>query len=157
MKSCTPAAIVMLVGVTAAAQQPAMGTPPGRLIDVGGYKLHIHCVGDGTPTVVIDGGAGAWSIHFTHIQQALSRARVCTYDRAGLGWSDAGLRILVVSASRRRITRNGAFTLTPVASFSACRICDFLGRAAHHRCDCDFVDIRCVVPARLELESFCVR
>ena len=40
--------------------------------------------------MAIDGGAGAWSIHFTHIQKALSGARVCTYDHAGLGWSDAG-------------------------------------------------------------------
>lgn len=81
---------VMLGAVAAAAQQPSMGPPPGRLIDVGGYKLHIHCVGEGAPTVVIDGGAGAWSIHYAHIQKALPGARVCTYDRAGLGWSDTG-------------------------------------------------------------------
>jgi pimeloyl-ACP methyl ester carboxylesterase len=83
-------AFVILAGGVGRAQQPAMGPPPGRLIDVGGYKLHIHCVGEGAPTVVIDGGAGAWSIYFTHVQKALSSARVCTYDRAGLGWSDAG-------------------------------------------------------------------
>lgn len=84
------AAIVIVAGAATAAQQPSIGPAPGRLIDVGGYKLHIHCVGEGAPTVVIDGGAGAWSIHYAHIQKALSGARVCTYDRAGLGWSDAG-------------------------------------------------------------------
>lgn len=84
------AAAVTLAGVAAQAQQPSLGSPPGRLIDVGGHKLHIHCVGEGAPTVVIDGGAGAWSIHYAHIQKALSGARVCTYDRAGLGWSDSG-------------------------------------------------------------------
>ena len=86
------AAFVILGGAAAGAPQHAMGPPPGRLIDVGGYKLHIHCVGEGAPTVVIDGGAGAWSIYFTHIQRALSSARVCTYDRAGLGWSEPGPR-----------------------------------------------------------------
>jgi len=98
MRSCIQTGMVLsglaafgiLAGRPAGAQQPAMGPPPGRLIDVGGYKLHIHCAGEGAPTVVIDGGAGAWSIFFTHIQKALSGARVCTYDRAGLGWSDAG-------------------------------------------------------------------
>ena len=58
------------------------------MIDVQGYRLHIHCVGSGSPTVVIDGGAGAWSIFYAHIQIRLSGARVCTYDRAGLGWSE---------------------------------------------------------------------
>jgi len=67
------------------------GNPPGRLLDIGGYRLHINCTGDGDPTVVIDGGAGTWSIFYAHVQKALSgEARVCTYDRAGLGWSDDG-------------------------------------------------------------------
>jgi pimeloyl-ACP methyl ester carboxylesterase len=79
-----------MLAFAAAAQRPVVGPPPGRLVDVGGYTLHIHCTGDGRPTVVIDAGAGAWSLHFAHIQQALSGVRVCTYDRAGLGWSDAG-------------------------------------------------------------------
>lgn len=65
--------------------------PPGRLLDVGGFRLHITCSGRGSPTVVIDGGAGTWSIFYAYVQKALSgEARVCTYDRAGLGWSDEG-------------------------------------------------------------------
>ena len=83
-------AVIAMFAVVTEARQPNAGRPPGRLVDVGGYNLHIHCVGDGAPTVVIDGGAGAWSIHYAHIQKAVSGARVCTYDRAGLGWSDAG-------------------------------------------------------------------
>lgn len=66
---------------------------PGRLVDVGGHRLYIHCTGEGAPTVVIDGGAGTWSAHYSRIQAQLSRAtKVCTYDRAGLGSSDAGPR-----------------------------------------------------------------
>jgi pimeloyl-ACP methyl ester carboxylesterase/ketosteroid isomerase-like protein len=53
--------------------------------------MHLKCIGKGAPIVVIDVGAGAWSIFFNHIQNALAqRTRVCTYDRAGLGWSDPG-------------------------------------------------------------------
>jgi pimeloyl-ACP methyl ester carboxylesterase len=68
--------------------------PPGRLVDVGGYRLHINCVGTGSPTVVIDSGAGDWSATWSSWVQpgVAGTTRVCTYDRAGLGWSDPGPR-----------------------------------------------------------------
>jgi pimeloyl-ACP methyl ester carboxylesterase len=84
-------AIATAIGQAAAAQPRDASQPPGRLISVDGHRLHIHCLGHGTPTVIIDGGAGTWSIFYSHIQRALADdARVCTYDRAGLGWSDDG-------------------------------------------------------------------
>jgi pimeloyl-ACP methyl ester carboxylesterase len=65
--------------------------PPGKLVDVGGYRLHIHCTGSGSPTVVIDAGQGDWSTSWGVVQGEVSKtARICTYDRAGLGWSEAG-------------------------------------------------------------------
>lgn len=65
--------------------------PPGRLVDVGGYRLHINCTGTGSPTVVIEAGLGDWSTGWGLVQSEVSRStRVCTYDRAGWGWSDAG-------------------------------------------------------------------
>jgi pimeloyl-ACP methyl ester carboxylesterase len=79
------------IGQALAAQAPAERPPPGRLIDIGGFRLHLDCRGTGRQVVVIDVGAGGWSISFTHIQQAITdEARVCTYDRAGMGWSDLG-------------------------------------------------------------------
>jgi pimeloyl-ACP methyl ester carboxylesterase len=67
--------------------------PPGRLIDLGGYRLHIHCQGMGSPTVVLDAGLGDWSTHWTAVQNLLKTdTRVCSYDRAGYGWSDPGPR-----------------------------------------------------------------
>ena len=67
--------------------------PPGRLVDVGGYLLHLDCVGQGSPTVVIDAGAGNWSVAWARIQDQLAgETRVCTFDRAGLGWSDPGIK-----------------------------------------------------------------
>ena len=65
--------------------------PPGKLVDVGGYRLHINCTGSGSPTVVIDTGLGDWSTMWSWVQPEIAKTtRVCTYDRAGSGWSDAG-------------------------------------------------------------------
>jgi len=65
--------------------------PPGQLEDVGGYRLHIHCTGAGSPTVVIDAGQGDWSTSWGSVQQEVAKTtRICTYDRAGLGWSEPG-------------------------------------------------------------------
>src|ERR1041384_7836638 len=66
--------------------------PPGELVDVGGYRLHIHCTGSGSPTVVIVAGAGDWSTTWGGVVQpeVAKTTRVCTYDRPGLGWSEAG-------------------------------------------------------------------
>lgn len=63
---------------------------PGQLIDIGGYKLHIDCQGQGTPTVVLDSGLGESFITWRKVQPKISEfTRVCSYDRAGLGYSDS--------------------------------------------------------------------
>src|SRR5215210_5081183 len=65
--------------------------PPGEMVDVGGYSLHINCVGQGSPTVVLDAGSGEMSAHWVRVQQEVSgTTRVCAYDRAGMGWSEMG-------------------------------------------------------------------
>src|ERR671910_1269326 len=65
--------------------------PPGEMVDVGGYSLHINCVGQGSPTVVLDAGSGAMSAHWVRVQREVSgTTRVCFYDRAGMGWSEMG-------------------------------------------------------------------
>jgi pimeloyl-ACP methyl ester carboxylesterase len=63
--------------------------PPGRLVDIGGYRLHIHCTGKGSPTVVIESGWGDTSGTWGWVQPEVAKStRVCTYDRAGMGWSE---------------------------------------------------------------------
>lgn len=63
--------------------------PPGKLIDIGGYKLHINCSGQGAPSVILDAGMGHFSIDWTLVQPEVAQfAHVCSYDRAGLGWSE---------------------------------------------------------------------
>jgi pimeloyl-ACP methyl ester carboxylesterase len=66
--------------------------PPGQMVDVGGYRLHVNCVGTGTPTVVIESGLGDWSASWSNsVQpQVATTTRVCTYDRAGMGYSEPG-------------------------------------------------------------------
>lgn len=64
--------------------------PPGRLIDVGGYRLHINCTGVGSPTVVIEAGWGDSSTSWGWVQPEVAKTtRICTYDRAGTGWSES--------------------------------------------------------------------
>jgi|SRR5688572_5225015 len=63
--------------------------PPGLLVDVGGYRLHLNCVGTGAPTVILDAGLMDFSTMWARVQPPVSHfTRACAYDRAGLGWSD---------------------------------------------------------------------
>ena len=66
-----------------------LSSGPGRLVDVGGRRLHLNCVGSGAPTVVLFPGAGDLSSVMTWIASGVSRStRVCAWDRAGRAWSD---------------------------------------------------------------------
>jgi pimeloyl-ACP methyl ester carboxylesterase len=87
----TLSSLVVLAGLVAlATAQDSLGKPSGRLVDIGGRRLHLHCTGSGSPTVVIEAGASSFSIDFSLIQPGVSKTtRVCSYDRAGSGWSDA--------------------------------------------------------------------
>jgi len=65
--------------------------PPGRLVDIGGRRLHLNCTGTGTPTVVVENGGGSFTVDWALVQPAVSQfTRICTYDRAGYAWSDPG-------------------------------------------------------------------
>jgi pimeloyl-ACP methyl ester carboxylesterase len=64
---------------------------PGKLVDVGGYREYIHCLGTGQPTIVLDSGLGDASDVWRGIQgQVAEYSRTCVFDRPGLGWSDDG-------------------------------------------------------------------
>jgi len=65
--------------------------PPGALVDLGGHRLHVHCTGKGSPTVVVENGLGDFSFDWILVQSRVSRfTRICTYDRAGYAWSSPG-------------------------------------------------------------------
>ena len=62
---------------------------PGQLIDVGGHRLHLNCVGTGSPTVILEAGFGGDSTNWAWIAPEVAHdTRVCVYDRAGVGWSE---------------------------------------------------------------------
>lgn len=84
------ATLPLAVGATDEAEFD-WANPPGQRVSVGSHKLHILCKGHGRQTVVIDSGVGGFSLEWTRIQNALAKHyQVCTYDRAGYGWSDPG-------------------------------------------------------------------
>jgi pimeloyl-ACP methyl ester carboxylesterase len=62
---------------------------PGRLVDVGGHRLHLSCTGSGSPTVVVEAGGGEMAANLGWITPAVARdTTICVYDRAGRGWSE---------------------------------------------------------------------
>ena len=64
---------------------------PDSLVDIGGYRLHLWCTGDGAPAVILDTGLGGSSAGWGFVQPEVARfTRVCSYDRAGMGYSDPG-------------------------------------------------------------------
>lgn len=63
---------------------------PGKLYDVDGYSMHLYCTGEGSPTIVLDSGLGDDFTAWAKVQPELSKVtRVCSYDRAGFGWSQS--------------------------------------------------------------------
>jgi pimeloyl-ACP methyl ester carboxylesterase len=67
--------------------------PTGRLVDLGGHRLHVNCTGEGSPIVVVENGLGDFSFDWVLVQSRVARfTRICTYDRAGYAWSDPGPR-----------------------------------------------------------------
>jgi pimeloyl-ACP methyl ester carboxylesterase len=87
---------------------------PGQLIDVGGYKMHIHCTGQGSPTVILDSGLGDSFISWRKVQPRVAQfTRVCSYDRAGLGYSDSSPRprtSQVIAEELHTLLHNAAVT-----------------------------------------------
>jgi len=78
---------LLLAGAAAAQTLPEA---PGTLVDIGGgRRLHLLCSGQGTPTIILEAGASAFAIDWTLVQREIAKSnRVCSYDRAGMGWSD---------------------------------------------------------------------
>ena len=82
------AAGLMYQSIGAARDRRRFGVP-GSLTSVGGHRLHVRCEGAGSPTVVLEAGIAASSLTWSRVQPAIAReTRVCSYDRAGLAWSE---------------------------------------------------------------------
>ena len=72
-----------IAGAMAKANLASRHPAPGRLVDVGGYAMHLNCVGQGRVTVVLEAGLNDFSVIWTQVQREVKTfARVCSYDRA---------------------------------------------------------------------------
>jgi pimeloyl-ACP methyl ester carboxylesterase len=96
-------ALLALIGFNyerrARGREAALFHPPGQLIDIGGYRLHLYCTGSGGPTVVLEHGHRATYLDWYLVQPEIAAfTRVCSYDRAGHGWSDPSPKPRVPSA-----------------------------------------------------------
>ena len=92
---CGLIVVTAITGATyqwlATRKELAATPPPGRLVDIGGYRLHLWCTGDGAPAVILDTGLGGSTPGWGFVQPEVARfTRVCSYDRAGMGYSDPG-------------------------------------------------------------------
>jgi pimeloyl-ACP methyl ester carboxylesterase len=105
-----PGALILGLRARRAVRQQT--PPPGRMVDIGGYHLHVNCVGSGGPVVVLDPGIGEFSSGWAEIQRELAGSTtVCAYDRAGLGWSEQSHRPrtveVMVDELHTLLTRSG--------------------------------------------------
>src|SRR5215471_422569 len=91
MKIALIALLICWPPIVAAQTPTPPAAPPGKVIDIGGYRLHLNCSGNKGPTVVLIAGAGDFSFDWSLVQPKIGEfARVCSYDRAGFAWSDPG-------------------------------------------------------------------
>jgi pimeloyl-ACP methyl ester carboxylesterase len=110
--------------------------PPGQMVNLGGYSLHFREEGEGGPAVVLEAGIAASSLSWSRVQPEVAKfARVCSYDRAGLGWSDSapGARTAEQCARELHALLEKAGVPSPYVlvghSFGACVVRMF---ASHH-------------------------
>ena len=96
--------------------EPIPPPPIGKLVDVGGYRVHLYCTGSGSPAVVIV-GAG-FSFNWGLVQPEVGKfTQVCSYDHSGIGWSDDGpkdscsLRVSEVHTALKNAEINGPYVL----------------------------------------------
>lgn len=81
--------VLWLTGTRARASLANQYPPPGRSVNVGDFEMHINCAGRGSPTVILEAGLQDFSIFWTLVQPKVAKiSRVCSYDRAGYGWSE---------------------------------------------------------------------
>jgi len=92
--------LAVLISVAVSGQPVASGASspadivyaqPGQLVDAGGFRLNLYCMGSGSPTVVFDSGWEDWAPAWSTVQPQIAKwTRACSYDRAGAGFSDPG-------------------------------------------------------------------
>lgn len=83
---------ILFTGISATQQTVAQPPKPiGKMVDLGGHRLHVNCAGKGSPTVVFENGFDEFSFDWILVQSKVAEfTRACSYDRPGYAWSDPG-------------------------------------------------------------------
>lgn len=91
----TGATVVVTVAATAGMQallshlSRCDNPPPGRLVELDDRQVHVHCAGEGSPTVILEAGLPGSSLAWMSVFSEIAAfTRVCSYDRPGYGWSE---------------------------------------------------------------------
>jgi len=81
--------LTYVVGGFAKSKLVRENPPPGQMVDVGSHQMHLYCTGEGRPTVILESGMNDFYLSWVMVQPEIAKTtRVCSYDRAGLGWSE---------------------------------------------------------------------
>ncbi len=82
--------LIYAAGVIAKSRLARENPPPGKLIAMGEFYMHLYCIGEGSPAVILEAGLNDFYVAWSKVQPEIAKVtRVCSYDRAGLGWSEA--------------------------------------------------------------------
>lgn len=86
---CAAATLTTTYNMIAQRYYQSIYKAPGKLYEVGGYRMHLYCTGEGSPTLVLEAGWTVPALGWGTVQPELSKTtKVCSYDRAGYGWSE---------------------------------------------------------------------
>jgi len=86
---CTAATLTTAYNTIAQRYYQSIYKAPGKLYEVGDYRMHLYCTGEGAPTLVLEAGWTVPALGWGTVQPELSKTtKVCSYDRAGYGWSE---------------------------------------------------------------------
>jgi pimeloyl-ACP methyl ester carboxylesterase len=89
--AATGTILALQIALTTRSADEVIPKPLGKLVGLGGRRLHVNLTGAGAPVVVMENGGGAFSVDWALVQPEVAKfARVLTYDRAGYAWSDRG-------------------------------------------------------------------
>ncbi len=89
-----PFLLILLFSLSTRAEtDDGLGQPPGAFFSLETNKIHLHCVGEGSPIIVFDSGVGGSHMDWINVQSSAGElTQACSYDRSGYGWSEMGIK-----------------------------------------------------------------
>ena len=90
----TPIFLILTLSLPCRAETSVeLDNPPGTFVSLETNKVHLHCIGEGSPIVVFDSGVGGSHLDWVNVQSSAGEfTQACSYDRSGYGWSEMGIK-----------------------------------------------------------------